>query len=80
MTEQPIDRPTLEASQTAPYRDRVLTKVDVAWGSNVGDQGFADPYEVAARAYRQIMEDKCRQRPGTTYCGTDAQEAWHRLH
>jgi hypothetical protein len=54
MTEQPIDQqlmPNGEVSQEELYRDSVLTKVDVAWGSNVGDQGFADPYEVAARAY-----------------------------
>ena len=53
MTEQPIDQ-LIEAQQQDPYRGSVLTKVDVAWRSNVGDQGFADPREVAARAYDSL--------------------------
>ena len=53
MTEQPLDQPlpAVEAQPPDSYRDSLLTKVGVAWGSNVGDQGYADPYEVAARAY-----------------------------
>lgn len=57
MTELPIDQlPTAEVPQDDLYRDSVLKKVDVAWGSNVGDQGYADPYEVAARAYDALYQ------------------------
>lgn len=67
MSEQPLDQsvPTSETMQADPYRDSVLTKVDVAWGSNVGYQGFADPYEVAARAYDALY------RPNEVTSGMD---------
>jgi hypothetical protein len=57
--------PTAEAQQADPYRDSVLTKVDIAWGSNVGDQGYADPYEVAERAYDSLYQ------PGDVVSGMD---------
>jgi hypothetical protein len=63
MTEQPIVND--EALQQ-DHRQSVLTKLDVAWGSNVGDQGFADPYEVAARAYDALY------RPDQVAEGMDA--------
>jgi|GEM_PF-5281808 len=54
MVEQPVGPQLHNVEAIQPivsYRDNILTKVDVAWGSNVGDQGYADPYEVAARLY-----------------------------
>lgn len=58
--------PPLEALQADPYSNSILTKVDVAWGSNVGDQGYADPYEVAARSYDALYQ------PDQVEAGIDA--------
>lgn len=67
MTEHPIDEvlPSIETQQDS-YRESVLAKVDVAWGSNVGDQGYADPYEVAARTYDALYQ------PDEAVAGIDA--------
>lgn len=53
MKEQLSDQPLPLAGipEKDAYRESILIKLDVAWGSNVGDQGSANPYEVAARAY-----------------------------
>lgn len=45
-----------EATQPDQYRAAILAKVDVAWGSNVGDQGHATPSEVAARAFDALYQ------------------------
>lgn len=57
MTEEHVPRiPDAETEQTDTYRDTIYQKLDSAWGSNVGDQGFADPHEVAERAYDAIHD------------------------
>ena len=57
--------PPVEVERPDSYRSSVLAKVDVAWGSNVGDQGYSDPYEVAARTYDSLY------RPDTVVVGMD---------
>ncbi|MGF7229237.1 MAG: hypothetical protein ACQR33_04615 [Candidatus Saccharibacteria bacterium] len=48
--------PIVESDSAVGNRAAIYQKLDGAWGSNVGDQGYADPYEVAERTFDAIYE------------------------
>jgi hypothetical protein len=58
--------PPVEAQMSNAYRVDIHHKIDEAWGSNVGDQGYANPYEVAARTYDALYS------PGDVEVNMDA--------